>query len=319
MSIPATIKEIIAGGERFLITTHVDPDGDAIGSLLAMAWLLKSVGKRPVLYLADAIPYRYAFLPRPSEPVTEPPEGPFDCVFFLDCGNAHRAGKDHTTLLRLGTSVNIDHHMTNDLYGTINYHDPDASSTGELIYRLAKSTGMAIPAEAAVAIYTAVFTDTGSLRYDNATIRAFEICKEMVQAGVEPAYVARMVYESHPLKRFFLLGRLFCSLTTYRDDTIVFGLLSRAMFDETGTTAEHSDGFAEELKQIQGIDVAILLRELEGPDRRFKISMRSKGTVDVAALCNAFGGGGHRNAAGCTIEGTNDEVIQTIKEALQIP
>lgn len=317
MPIPGKIKEIITQGQRFLITSHVDPDGDAVGSSLAMAWLLKGLGKDQIVYLADPIPYRYAFLPRPSEPVNTLPDENFDAVFFLDCGNPERAGKDHLTISTLGASVNIDHHVTNDLYGSINYNDPHASSTGELIYRIAKHMNMDISAEVAMNIYTAVFTDTGSLRYDNATIEAFEICKEMVQAGVDPAYVAQMIYESHPLKRFILLGRLLSSLTTYKNGTIVMALLSQAMFNETETSAEHSDGFAEELKQIQGIDVAVLMRELDG--KKFKISMRSKGTVDVAEKCIVFGGGGHRNAAGCTIEGAKDEVIMKIKEAFQIP
>lgn len=302
----AKIDRLIREGRTFFLTSHIDPDGDAIGSVFAFAWLLEGLGKEVSVYLSDAVPYRYDFLPKPPGFVNTIPEREYDTVFVLDCGSLFRVGEGHERLAAMGPIVNIDHHDTNDRFGRVNLVDSGASSTGEIIYRILRSMKLQPDRNIAVNLYTAVFTDTGSLRYDNTSVAAFRICEEMVRAGVDPARVAEMVYESHPKERFLLLGEVLRTLKTFSNDRIAVARVTEEMFSRTGTNREFTDGFVEYIKQIRGVEVAILLREI-GKDH-YKISMRGKGTVDVASVCFKFGGGGHRNAAGCRIEGTISEV-----------
>lgn len=306
------IKELIREGRDFLVTTHIDPDGDAIGSAFAFAFALRSLGKEATVYLNDQVPYRYDFLPAPRVTHSMPRDG-FDAVFVLDCGSLFRIGKGHEGIASGKPLVNIDHHDTNDHFGTINYVDNTASSTGEILYRLFKYLKVRIDKNMADNIYTAVFTDTGSLRYENTSLSAYKTCEEMVKAGTNPSRIATMVYENHPKGRFLLLGEVLRTLATY-NGTVAMVHVTGDMFERTGTTSEYVDGFVEFIKEIGGIEVAVLMRELK--EDLYKISMRGKGKVDVAAICTTFGGGGHRNAAGCRIEGTLEEAREKLLRAL---
>jgi len=310
------IKTIIKEGNRFLITTHIDPDGDAIGSVLSLYWVLESMNKIPLIYLKDSIPYRYNFLPQPPNILHEFSADLFDGIFILDCGNLSRIGDGHEVLNNKGTIINIDHHNTNELFGSFNLVDEAASSTAEILYRLYMSLNISFTHNISINLYTAIFTDTGSFRYENTNAHAFHICEEMIHNGVNPSYVSRMVHENHPKERFILLGLVLTTLETYADNKIAMALVTNDMFRQTGTTREHTDGFVEYLREIKGVEVAILLREIN--DVRYKISMRSKGMADVASVCNLFGGGGHKNAAGCYIDGNLYEVKQKLKEAFSI-
>lgn len=310
----AKIKRLIEEGQTFLVTTHIDPDGDALGSAFAFALALRSLGKEATVYLRDSVPYRYEFLPGPPNVVHAIPEEKYDAVFVLDCGSLFRVGDDHERIASLApVVVNIDHHETNDRFGHVNLVDSAASSTAEIIYRVFKLMKIKADPGIAVNLYTAVFTDTGSLRYDNTSLAAFRICEEMVKAGVEPGRVAMMVYENHPMERFLLLGEVLCTLRTYGDGRIAMARVDSGMFERTGTNREFTDGFVEYIKEIRGVEAAVLIREINS--HLHKISMRAKGTVDVAAICNTFGGGGHRNAAGCRIEGTIGETEKKLLRA----
>ncbi len=310
----AKIKKLITQGRDFLVTTHIDPDGDAVGSAFAFAYALESLGKNATVYFKDRVPYRYEFLPGPPV-IHTAPSGSYDGVFVLDCGSLFRIGNGHENVTSLGPVVNIDHHDTNDFFGHINLVDSAASSTGEILYRLFKYLRVNIDRNMAVDIYTAVFTDTGSLRYDNTSINAYRVCEEMVKAGAVPSQIAAMVYENHPKERYLLLGEVLRTLATY-GDMVAVAYVTGDMFEKTGTTSEFVDGFVEFIKEIRGIEVAVLMRELEKD--YYKISMRGKGRIDVAAVCNTFGGGGHRNAAGCRIKGTIEETRDKLLEALSV-
>lgn len=313
----AKMDKLIREGRTFFITSHIDPDGDAIGSAFALAWFLEDLDRQATVYLRDTVPYRYDFLPKPRGLVhTIPDREAYDTVFVLDCGSFFRVGDGHERIAAMGPVVNIDHHDTNDRFGRVNLVDTDASSTGEIIYRILRSMKADLNHNIAVNLYTAVFTDTGSLRYDNASAAAFRICEEMVRAGVDPGRVAAMIYESHPKERFLLLGEVLRTLRTFGNDRIAVANVTEEMFRATGTNREFTDGFVEYIKQIRGVEVAVLLREI-GPES-YKISMRGKGTVDVAAVCNGFGGGGHKNAAGCRIEGAISEVEKKLLDAMGI-
>ena len=310
------IKKLITEGKRFLITSHIDPDGDALGSVFSLYWVLKSLSKEPFVYLKDPVHYRYEFLPGPPEILRTIPQDTFDAVFVLDCGELFRVGEGHEALHDLGPLVCIDHHATNAAFGAVNVVDDKASSTCEILYLFYQSMGIELTKDMAVNIYTAVFTDTGSLRYSNAGPMAYNICRRMVETGVDVAFVSQMVYENQPIERFYLLGEVLCTLTTHDSGRVAMAYVTEEMFRKTGTNREHTDGFAEDLRQIRGVEAAIFMRQT-GTDK-FKISMRAQGTIDVAAVCSRFGGGGHKNAAGCTIEGNIPEVQRKIKEALNI-
>ncbi|HBA53728.1 MAG: bifunctional oligoribonuclease/PAP phosphatase NrnA [Syntrophorhabdus aromaticivorans] len=311
------IRDIIERGEKFLITAHIDPDGDATGSTFSLYWVLDSLGKQPCIYLRDPVPYMYEFLPKPPRVAHgEIPEDRYDAVFALDCGNLFRVGNGYEKLKDMGPVINIDHHTTNEPFGIVNIIDANASSVAEILYRLYKTMQVTMTYDMAINIYTAIFTDTGSFRYSNTNSQAFLICEEMTRCGVAPSYVAQMVHENHPKERFLLLGLVLATLETLKNDTIAMAMVTQEMFRRTNTSKEHTEGFVESVREIRGVDVAILLREITGS--LYKISMRSKGNTDVAGICNLFGGGGHRNAAGCTIDGTIGEVKDRLKEAFKI-
>lgn len=311
------IKNIIDAGEHFLITTHIDPDGDAIGSSFSLYWVLDSLKKKPSIYIRDQVPYMYEFLPRPPRlSHNELPNGKYDAIFVLDCGNLFRVGKDHERLREMGSLINIDHHTTNEAFGMVNIINQDSSSTAEILYKLYRPLEAPLTYNVAVNLYTAILTDTGSFRYSNTNSEAFLICEEMMKYGVSPSYVAQMVYENHPKERFSLLGEVLSSLETYNDDSIAMAQVTQEMFQQTCASKEHTEGFVEYIKEMRGINIAILIREINRQEH--KVSMRSKGNIDVAKVCNLFGGGGHRNAAGCTIDGTIGQVKDKLKEALKI-
>jgi phosphoesterase RecJ-like protein len=309
------IKDLIGQGNRFLITSHIDPDGDAIGSAFSLYWALKSLKKRATVYLKDPIPYKYAFLPKPSDFTALLPSDQYDAIFVLDCGNLFRVGADHERLKDMGPLINIDHHKTNETFGIANVIDEGASSTAEVLYSLYEALHIPVTPDMALDIYTAILTDTGSFRYENTNPGAFVICEKMLRAGVQPAYVSQMVYNSHPKERFLLLGLVLTTLATYLDDTIAMAYVTEEMFRKANASKEMTDGFVEYVKEIRATEVALLLREIP---KGYKVSMRSKGSIDVARICNSFGGGGHKNAAGCTIEGSLEEVRKRLKEALEI-
>jgi phosphoesterase RecJ-like protein len=311
------IKNIIERGEKFLITTHIDPDGDAIGSSFSLYWVLVALHKKPSVYFRDHVPYMYEFLPGPPDLIhDELPDGNYDAIFALDCGNLFRVGKGHERLKEMGSLVNIDHHTTNETFGVVNVINQNSSSTAEILYRLYRSLKTPLTFNVAINLYTAIFTDTGSFRHANTNSKAFLICESMMKYGVSPSYVAEMVHENHPKERFFLLGEVLSSLEMHKGDTIALAQVTQAMLQKTGTSKEYTEGFVESIKEIRGVNVAILIREING--HQYKISMRSKGNTDVARICNLFGGGGHRNAAGCTIDGTIFQIKNRLKEALKI-
>jgi len=304
------IRETIDKGRKFLVVSHVDPDGDAVGSAFAACFALTGLGKDASVYLQDSVPYRYRFLPRPAAVLHQFPENGYDAVFVVDCGDLHRVGDSYDALKRKGVLINIDHHEANGAFGQINIIDDRASSTAEILYLILKSLEVRFTSDIAVNLYTAVVTDTGSFRYENTTERAFSICEEMVSLGVSPASVAIAVYESHPKERLQLLCLVLATLEMFHEGRIALAHIAGDMFARTHTNAEYAEGFVEYLKEIDSVEVACLLREL-GPGR-YKASMRSKNSVDVACVARKLGGGGHRKAAGCTLEGD----IGTVKTIL---
>lgn len=311
------VRDVIERGKRFLITSHIDPDGDALGSAFALYFALTDREKEAVVYLKDTVPYRYQFLPKPPAPALlhQLPQNVFDAAFVVDCGNLFRVGDGYEALTR-NYIVSIDHHDTNEAFGQVNIVDESASSTAEILYRILKSFNMVINFNIAVNIYTAILTDTGSFRYDSTTRRSFAICEEMTSCGVVPSYVAGQVYENHPRQRYDLLCLVLATLETFRDNRIATAYVTDEMFKKTQTNRESTEGFVEYIKEIRGVEVACLLRQVG--HEKYKVSMRSKNSVDVAAVANTLGGGGHKKAAGCIIDGSIEDVKKKLVGAFHL-
>ena len=322
--------EEIRKGKKFLVVSHVSPEGDAVGSLLGVALALRSIGKDVTAYLEDPVPDLFKFLPG-AETVVHSLEGagPFDATFAVDCGQRERLGKGFVNLKAPGRVVNIDHHATNDCFGDVNVIVPDASAAGELVYDLCKAADIHINRDIAVNLYVAIHTDTGSFRYSSATADAFIKAGELVRLGAEPWDISRRVYENHPARKFKLLGMVLSTLEIIEAANngaegsgiprIATLVVTKDMFRQTGAEKDQADGFVNYARGIEGVDVGVLFRETG--QEEYKVSMRSKGDVDVAEISQGFGGGGHRNAAGFTMKGSLDfvktEVVAIIKERMR--
>jgi phosphoesterase RecJ-like protein len=304
------IKEIINKSRRVLITTHINPDGDGIASELALAHFLRKLGKEVVVANRDPVPGIFAFLPGSDlidvdvRPAIDP-----DLILVVDCGGLERTGLE-VKVGNASTIIVIDHHLTNDQNGQVNLVDHDASATGELVYGLLRELekdGIAeIDHSIALCLYTSIFTDTGSFRYSNTTPRALSVASDLVAYGIDTWMVAEEVYESKSFPVLKLLGIYLSTLDVSEKGNFAWGTIHLDFFEKTGTQEEHTDGFVNYPRSIKGVEVAVLFRELN--PESVKISIRSKGKVNVATLAEKFGGGGHHNAAGCVIQGSLADV-----------
>ena len=305
------INELIAASRSFLVTTHESPDGDAVGSSLALANYLLELGKDVTVHICDPVPDIYAFLPMAGEVVTTLPDRTYDVCFVLDVGEFRRAGSQVAAARdRIGAFVNLDHHKTRDEFGLYNLIDPSAAATGILIYRLIREAGREVSLATAICIYVATITDTGSFRYSNANPEAFAVAGEMIATGVNAWDIASNLYESQPRCRLELLSHALKTLSFSDCGRFASLTVTLDMYALTGADAELTDGFINYPRSVRGVEVAIFFRQLS--DTAFKIGFRSKGTVDVSLLAEGFGGGGHRNAAGCVVEGGIDEVREKV-------
>jgi len=308
------VQKILTECRRIVITTHVNPDGDGVSSELALARFLEKSGKEVRIVNRDPVPEIFAFLPGTDRiRVSETLPHDADLVVVLDCGGLDRSGLKVDAAASPPVVV-IDHHLTNDHDGEINLLDAKASATGELVYLLlremerAGAVSMDFPM--ALCLYTSIFTDTGSFRYSNTTPKAMTIASELLAFGIDAWMVAEQVYESKSYPVLKLTGAFLQTLAVSRQGRFAWGTIRQADLERTGTREEHTDGFVNYPRSIRGVEVAILFREVPGAS--VKISMRSKGKVNVAAVAEQFGGGGHHNAAGCVLEGTLPEVTRRV-------
>ena len=300
----------IAAARSFLVTTHEGPDGDAVGSSLALGSYLRKLGKDVTVYFSDPVPDLYTFLPLSDTVVHAIPDRAFDICFVLDVGEFRRAGEELARFTKVGKFINIDHHLLCDRFGAINLIDADAAATGVLVHRIIRGAGHEIDYETALCIYTAVITDTGSFRYSNANQEAFAVAGEMVACGVNAWFVAERLYESQPLARLELLALALATLTISPRGDVASITVMLDMYEKTGTNAEITDGFINYPRSIRGVEVAVFFREIN--PGLFKVGFRSKGKVNVSALAAEFGGGGHHNAAGCNIAGPLESVREQV-------
>jgi bifunctional oligoribonuclease and PAP phosphatase NrnA len=304
------INELIAANSSFLITTHESPDGDAVGSSLALANYLTEIGKDVTVHICDPVPDLYRFLPLAAAVTTVLPDRDYDICFVLDAGEFRRAGRQVNECRRVGAFINLDHHKTSEQFGVINLIDTAAAATGVLVHRIIRDAGAEVSLATATCIYVALITDTGSFRYSNSNAEAFAVAGEMIGKGVDAWDIASRLYESQPQKRLKLLALALSTLYFSACGRFASITVTLDMYENTDTDAELTDGFVNYPRSVHGVEVAIFLRELA--KRSFKVGFRSKGRVDVSSLAELFGGGGHHNAAGCVVDGDADEVREKV-------
>lgn len=310
--------EIIMKSRRILTVSHVSPEGDAVGSLLGMTLALRSLGKDVTAYLEDPVPELFKFLPGADGIVHSlEGKGPFDATVAVDCGQKERLGNGFMALSGPGTIINIDHHATNDSFGEVNVIEPEASAAGELVYDFCKAASVNISRDIAVNLYVAIHTDTGSFRYSSATADAFTKAGDLVRCGAEPWEISNRIYENYPVKKYKLLGMVLNTLDVISANGagIATLVVTLDMFKRAGAEKDVADGFVNYARGIEGVEIGILFRE--AGTLEYKISMRSKGRVDVAQVAERFGGGGHRNAAGFNLKGTLEEIKATVVSAVR--
>ena len=289
---------------KFLLTTHENPDGDALGSLLAMHWILEQLGKDSLMYMSPdefPLPWEYRNWTFDARLVGAPPADVAErTIVFLDCGNIDRMPVDFLQSQGLHI-LNIDHHHDNTRFGTVNHVCPVASCTAEIIWRLAKELGAEITPPIADALYTGLVTDTGRFMYENTTPDAHRMAAELIEVGVQPHKVYRRLYEDLPLRRLHLLQRALSSIDRYDGGAITIAHLTKRDYEETGALETDSEGVVDHMRAVEGTAVAVLVRELLSPDREGmrKVSLRATDArVDVSQVAREFGGGGHPQAAG---------------------
>jgi phosphoesterase RecJ-like protein len=316
------VLEELRSAQKFLLTTHENPDGDALGSLIGMHEILKQIGKDSSMFLAAdefPLPYEYRHMPL-GEVMNEPPADLEDrTVLFLDCGNIDRMPVDF--LQREGVHiVNVDHHHDNTRFGTVNLVDPGASCTAEIVWELSKELGAEITPAVGEALYIGLVTDTGKFMYTNTSPRSHRMAAELIEAGIDVHRIYRQLYEELPFARLLLLSRALNALQRLDGGVVTATCLTRADFEETGSVETDAEGIVDHLRAVEGTKVAVLVRELLADDRTGirKVSLRATdGTVDVSRIARGLGGGGHRQAAGASSELPLDELLGTIRRGIQ--
>ena len=313
----ASIIDMINRHMFFLITSHVRLDGDALGSELALYHMLLDAGKKVVIYNQDETPANYCFLPGTDAIVHKLPVlEKYDMVFVLDCSELDRIGDESSHIGSMERIVNIDHHISNDKFGTIVYTDNQASSTAELIYRLMLKMNNVITKDIATNLYAAILTDTGGFCYGNTKKDTLIAAGNLIERGADPQWISENIYESNSPAKIRLLTKVLETLAFDWDRKVGYMVVLQSDIERAGAREEHTEGFVNIPRSIEGVAVSILFTELS--EHQYKLSLRSKGKVNVERVASAFGGGGHINAAACYINGhfktALHQVLNTIKD-----
>ena len=309
------VVEELRRADKLLLTTHENPDGDALGSLLGMHLILEQLGKDSLMFMsASQFPLPYEYRRMPLEGVVNEPPADLEerVVVFLDCGNIDRMPVDFLRAADLHI-LNVDHHHDNTRFGTFNLVVPDASCTAEIVYELAKELGVEITPPIAEALYVGLVTDTGKFMFENTTPGAHVMAAELIEAGVKPHKVHHQLYEGLPFSRLALLARALAAVHRYDGGVITLTHLLREDFADSHADESDAEGIVDHMRQVEGTVVAALVRELvDRPGR--KVSLRATdGQVDVSVIARGLGGGGHRQAAGFTTELPFDELVERVR------
>jgi len=297
--------------DRFVLTSHARPDGDAIGSALACCQILTLMGKESEIVLRDGVPRIYQPLPFADKVVqSERVNGKYDAAIILECDSIQRTRLDG---LENRFLINIDHHLSGRPFANVNWIDPKAVATAEMVYRLAREADVPVSPEIATCLYTALLTDTGSFMFEGTNEHTFGLAGELVRAGADPALCARNVYFAHSTAKMRLLGAALSNLQ--REGPLAWIWVTQEQMDRFGAKEEDCEGLVNYVLSIQDVEVAVFFREL--PGGRFRLSLRSKGQLDVAAIAQQFGGGGHECASGCSLDGPLSSAVEKVLAQLR--
>jgi phosphoesterase RecJ-like protein len=306
----ATTDEIIGricaelrGRQRFLLTSHVRPDGDSIGSQLALAYALDRLGKQVRIINRDpAAAGLQAFPGVSSIELAEHVEGDYDAAVVLECGDLSRAGIAGLDRFFI---INIDHHPGNAMFGAINWFDPTAAACGEMVFDIIRNLGIGLTIEMATHIYVAILTDTGSFHYSGISPRTFDICRQTLEAGIDPVGIARTVFDSNNVGRLRLFGAVLSTIQLDASGRLAIIYLDREMARQAGGTYDDTEGLINLPLTVKEIQAVAFFKEWDNGE--YRVSLRSKGEIDVGQVAKGYGGGGHRNASGCTVPGPYDQ------------
>lgn len=311
----AAIDAIVAAihaRQSFVISSHARPDGDAIGSQLAMALALDGLGKQVTLVNHDPVPGPLrAFAGTDRVVVADHVDAVFDAALIMECSSLDRTG---VTGLDRSFVINVDHHLGNMSYGALNWFDSSAAACAEMVYDLVVALGVRLTPEIATHLYVGILTDTGSFHYSSVSARTFDICRVLVEAGVDPPRVARAVFDSNTLGRLRLFGAVLSAIELEQDGRLALMRVDEAMTTRAGGTYDDTEGLINLPLTVKEIRASVFFKELDPAS--FRVSLRSKGAIDVAAVARQFGGGGHKNAAGCTVPGSYQAARQALLAAL---
>jgi phosphoesterase RecJ-like protein len=312
-----TIAEAIRAQDRFIVTTHENPDGDALGSLLAAKLMLEELGKDVVIYLAGEtpLPREYQFMELNELRRDLPADVHERVLLAVDCANERRLGPDPSLYERAPLVIDIDHHHDNTRFGKLNYIDANASSTGEILRDLLRELGVELTQDIAEALYIAVVTDTGRFQYANTTAKALRLAAELVEAGADVHRVFQGVYENVAFAKLKLIARALDHARVYEGGRVVVSHLEKEDFDAAGAEEPYSEGIIDYLRAVEGAEIAALIREpptQNGPTRRVSLRTTAE-ALDVSQIARKSGGGGHRMAAGFSSESSVDEITEFIR------
>jgi phosphoesterase RecJ-like protein len=313
---PTTLQQIvdaIGARRRFVVSSHSRPDGDSIGSSVSMALALRALGKEARVVHKDRAPAPLIGFPGVSGiEIADRADDDFEAGIIMECGELARTGVAGFEGRFL---INIDHHPGNSGFGQINWFDSSAAACGEMVFDLIRALDVPLSVEIATHIYLAILTDTGSFHYSSISPRTFDICRLTLEAGVDPVQVARTVYDSNNMGRLKLFGCVLNAMRTDQSGRIAILHLDHEMAREAGGTYDDTEGLINEPLTVKEIQAVIFFKQIEGDE--YRVSMRSKGEVDIGAVAREFGGGGHKNAAGCTVTSTIDALRRTLIEKME--
>ena len=302
------VRALLDRSKHIVCLAHKDADADSLGSALAFALSLRAQGRTVHPVVPAPYPFLLAYLPGFDTLEESPAE--FDCVLTFDCATLHRFG-DKRAMLESGVPVvNVDHHVSNDGYGSINLIEPDASATGQVVHRLLRKLGMPITPQVADNLYAALFTDTGGFRHENTTEEALRLGAELVHLGANPAWIALKSYKSRPVPMLKLEGLAVSALQTDCDGRLVWSEVTQEMLDRSGANMVESEGVIDQLQSIDTMVIAVLFKQMS--PTLTKISVRTRDAIDATDLCTPFGGGGHRRAAGAELQMPLAEAQETV-------
>ena len=307
------IVDAIHARQRFVVSSHARPDGDSIGSQLAMAYALRALGKQVAVVNADAAPPPLMQFPGVSDITVAPAVGAaYDAAIIMECSDLARTG---VSGLDRSFVINIDHHPGNTGYGQINWFDSTAAACGEMVFDLIGALGVPLSLDIATHIYLAILTDTGSFHYSSISARTFDICREALEAGVDPVLVARNVYDSNNMGRLKLFGAVLSAMQIDQTGRIAIVYLDHEMAREAGGTYEDTEGLINLPLTVKEIQAVVFFKQVEGDE--YRVSLRSKGDIDIGVVAKEFGGGGHKNASGCTVTGAIDTLQKLFIEKIE--